>query len=99
NKRGDDALANTTVNLVNRPRHIKLVLDALGAERAVVIGHSLGGYTALALAGGEPMALPEQTEDRKAAPLTVVHDARVIGVVLLAPATPGFIAPGALAGL
>jgi len=99
NKRGDDALANTTANLVNRPRHIKLVLDALGAERAVVIGHSMGGYTALAIAGGEPLALPEQTEDRKAVSLRVVHDARVIGVVLLAPAIPWFMAPGALANV
>lgn len=96
NKRGDDALAHTAVNLVNRPRHVRLVLDALDAKRAVVVGHSLGGYTALALAGGEPMALPDQMPDGKAAPLVVEHDVRVAGCVLLAPAIPWFMAPGAL---
>jgi predicted dienelactone hydrolase len=99
NKRGDDALAHTAANLVNRPRHVRLVLDGLGAKRSVVIGHSLGGYTALALAGGEPMALPDQMPDGKAAPLVVEHDARVAGCVLLAPAIPWFMAPDALANV
>lgn len=97
NKKGDDTLAHTAVNLVNRPRHLRLVLDALDAKRCVVIGHSLGGYTALAIAGGEPMALPDQMPDGKAAPLLVEHDARVAGCILLTPAIPWFMAPGALA--
>lgn len=97
NKRGDDALANTPANLVNRPRHVRLVLDALGADRAAIIGHSLGGYTALAIAGGKPLSLPEQTAGGTAEPLAVEHDDRIVAAVLLAPALPWFMAPGALA--
>lgn len=51
-------------NLIDRPRHVSLVLDALcnledwkdcvQAQSVAVIGHSVGGYTALALAGGHP---------------------------------------------
>lgn len=33
------------MNLANRPRHVRLVLDALQADRAAIIGHSMGGYT------------------------------------------------------
>lgn len=107
NTRGDDGLAGTADNLVNRPRHVRLALDALAADavlgphvghdRAAVIGHSLGGYTALAAAGGRPVALPDSTEDGRAHPLEVEHDARVDAVVLLGPALPWLMAPGALA--
>lgn len=67
NCRGDDGLAGTLENLVNRPRHVRLVIDAAFADAALgprlgpgvaVVGHSLGGYTALAVAGGEPSAFP-----------------------------------------
>ena len=62
-----------------------------------MIGHSLGGYTALAVAGGRPMALPNQTPDGVAHPVPVEPDPRVRALVLLAPALPWFMAPGALA--
>jgi predicted dienelactone hydrolase len=49
---------------VQRPRQVSLVLDAVladprwaalvDARRIAVVGHSAGGYTALALAGGQP---------------------------------------------
>ncbi|MEN9228415.1 MAG: alpha/beta hydrolase [Gloeomargarita sp. SZTDM-1c_bins_89] len=37
--------------LVDRPLDIRLVLDALKRDRALVVGHSYGGYTALAVGG------------------------------------------------
>jgi predicted dienelactone hydrolase len=103
NTRGDDALAGTVEILERRPRDVSRALDeaiaALGARagRAAVVGHSLGGYTALACVGGKPVALPNQTPDGKAHPITVQADARVGAAVLLAPAIPWFLAPGALA--
>jgi predicted dienelactone hydrolase len=97
--RRDGALAGTAANLVNRPRHVRLVLDALDAKHAAIIGHSMGGYTALAIAGGKPMALPNQNPDGIARPVEVEHDPRVRCAVLLAPAIPWLMAPGALANV
>lgn len=94
--RRDGSFAGTAQNLVNRPRHVRRVLDALDAKRAAVIGHSMGGYTALAIAGGRPMALPNQTPDGVAHPVDVERDPRVDRAVLLAPAIPWLMAPGAL---
>lgn len=60
----DDADGRSRANWINRPRHVSAVLDWLlnqseyaafiDAKRIGVIGHSAGGYTALALAGGVP---------------------------------------------
>jgi len=107
NSRSDNSLADTPANLANRPRHVCLALDAAFADatvgphlvpgRAAVIGHSLGAYTALAVAGGHPMALPNQTPDGVAHPVPVEFDPRVHALVLLAPALPWFMGPGALA--
>lgn len=93
NNRLDNSLYGTVDNLMNRPRHIRLVLDAitqdaaLGAvadcDTAAVIGHSMGGYTALAVAGGKPWSKEGQ-------PVDVETDARVRALVLLAPATAWF---------
>lgn len=99
NRLGDDALAGTPALLSHRPRHITRVLDALGAERAAVVGHSLGGYTALAAAGGQPHALPHETPDGRAHPVAVLRDPRIVAIVLLAPALPWFMAPGSLAAV
>ena len=106
NSRTDNSLADSPQNLANRPRHVKLALsaalDALAPhaiDRAAVVGHSFGGYTALAIAGGAPMAMPDQTPDGVACPVEVEHDPRVRACVLLAPALPWFLAPGALAGV
>ena len=106
NSRMDDSLARTPANLANRPRHLRLALDAALADpaiaphlapgRAGVVGHSIGGYTALALAGGRPLALPQETADGRAHPVPVEPDPRVAALVLLAPALPWFMAPGAL---
>ena len=61
NNRNDNALAGTHTVLADRPRQIRLAIDwAYDAERlagrlaancVAVVGHSLGGYTALAIAG------------------------------------------------
>ena len=90
NNRNDNALEGTHENLVNRPRHVRLTLDAvsfdaqLGAcvqpDNVAIIGHSIGGYTALAVAGGKPWSETRQRVD-------VVPDPRVRALVLLAPAT------------
>ncbi|MBL9017338.1 MAG: alpha/beta hydrolase [Myxococcales bacterium] len=106
NNRDDDSLANTVQNLEDRPRHVTQALDAAFAdphlaphlvpERAAVFGHSMGGYTALAVSGARPMALPQQTADGKAAPVAVTPDRRVVGAILFAPALPWLMAPGAL---
>lgn len=107
NSRTDNSLADTPANLANRPRHVQRALDAAYADAvlgprlvpddAAVIGHSLGGYTALAVAGGRPLALPNMTADGVAQPVAVERDPRVHALVLLAPALPWFMAPGALA--
>lgn len=95
NTRGDNGLAGTIANLENRPRDVRLVIDwAFGASpfaaqvqagAVAVIGHSLGGYTALAVAGGRPDGVAQQSADK-----------RVRALVLLAPATAWFRAAGAL---
>ena len=55
---------SSTTNWINRPRHVTRVLDWLSTEadckehidinKVAIIGHSAGGYTALALIGGIP---------------------------------------------
>ncbi|MFJ5537589.1 alpha/beta hydrolase family protein [Vreelandella titanicae] len=59
----NNSAAGTVKNWNNRPKHISSVIDALlsnpelsrhiDAEKVAVIGHSAGGYTALAVAGGK----------------------------------------------
>ena len=96
NNRNDNSLADSAEILLNRPRHLSIVLDHLegtarsgGLGRVVVIGPSMGGYTALALAGGRP-----KTPSGEA--VATRTDPRIGGLVLLAPATPWFAGAGAL---
>ena len=94
NNRNNNTLENTTENLVNRPRHVSLTIDFLLSDdwfskhitqnKMGVIGHSMGGYTALALAGGVPRT-PEGLV------VEVASDARIKAIVLLAPGTGWFI--------
>jgi len=101
NSRNDNSLARTAANLENRPRHISLAIDAvfgdpliknhLAPARVGVIGHSIGGYTALALAGGQPWAAPHESLDGTSHPVGVKRDERVRSLVLLMPATFWFI--------
>ncbi len=107
NNRDDDHLAGTARILEDRPRQVRRVVDAAFADPVLgprlsgagvaVVGHSLGGYTALAVAGGRPTAFPRETPDGAARPVPVARDPRVRALVLLAPATPWFMAEGALA--
>src|SRR6266567_357581 len=93
NNRDDNALNNSVENLVNRPRHIRLTIDAVFAavhfkdrvqpDTTAVIGHSMGGYTALAVAGGQPWT-------EKGERVEVDADGRVKALVLLAPAAAWF---------
>jgi predicted dienelactone hydrolase len=101
NTRNDNGLAGTAANLANRPRHISLSIDAALADPVVgsyivstgvgVIGHSIGGYTALAAAGGEAWTGPYETKGAAPTPVQVTHDARIRSLVLLNPATFWFI--------
>jgi pimeloyl-ACP methyl ester carboxylesterase len=56
-----------------------------------VIGHSIGAYTALAVAGGKPWAAPHETPDRQPLPVRVQPDSRVSALALLMPATFWFV--------
>lgn len=106
NNRNDNQLAGTVTLLENRPRQLRVAADWVFADdhlRAIlrpgefaIIGHSLGGYTALAVAGGQPSAFAHETPDQKSRKVNVVADDRVRALVLLAPATVWFMAPGAL---
>ncbi|MFM9984628.1 MAG: alpha/beta hydrolase family protein, partial [Flavobacteriales bacterium] len=64
NNRMDNSLSESIDNLIYRPYHLHLVVETLLqdaslkesilGDKIAVIGHSFGGYSALALAGGNP---------------------------------------------
>ena len=103
------SLAGTAANLENRPRHIRLAIDAVFADEEVgprlspkkiaLIGHSMGGYTALAVAGGRPHAGRHETPDGQIHAVPVSPDPRVRALVLLAPACAWFWVEGSLSGV
>lgn len=94
NNRNDNSLEGRFENLENRPRHLSLCLDqiisdprfcdSIDASKIAVLGHSMGGYTALAVAGGQAWAGLGQKVPVKA-------DSRVKALVLMAPSTSWFI--------
>ncbi|WP_289355657.1 alpha/beta hydrolase [Paenibacillus sp. S-12] len=100
NNRNDNSLEGTMQNLANRPRHIRMAIDWFFenesfAEKIIpndvsVIGHSLGGYTALAAAGGEPTSFPHESPDGQPQRIEVMPDPRIQSLVLLAPASVWF---------
>ncbi|WP_106191393.1 alpha/beta hydrolase family protein [Umezawaea tangerina] len=103
NNRNDNELGGTSAILANRPRHVRQVVDwasgAFDIGPVAVVGHSLGGCTGLALAGGTPTAFPHETPDRQPHPVDVTPDERVRALVLLAPATAWFQRAGSLAAV
>ena len=94
NNRNNNELDGTHQNLVNRPRHVRLTIDAVSSHaplsscvqpnNVAIIGHSLGGYTALAVAGGTPWSPTRQR-------IAVGPDPRIRALVLLAPATAWYL--------
>jgi len=104
NNRHDNTLAGTATILATRPAQVRGAIDWALAEwnlpgPVAVIGHSLGGYTALALAGGKPTCFAKESSDGVARAVPVEPDPRVTQLVLLAPAAAWFLAPGSLAGV
>jgi len=107
NNRNNNNWEGTLNNLEHRPRHLKLALDtAIGhrdltvnlarcaAQNQVgIIGHSMGGYSALALAGGSPHTKNQQPTIASQF-VEVERDPRIAALALLAPASVWFAAPG-----
>jgi predicted dienelactone hydrolase len=101
NHRNDNRLEDALENFEGRPRHVSAAVDAIFADTRFgphvsrsgfsIVGHSMGGYTALAVAGGAPRK-PPRTESRVA----VKADPRVRSLVLLNPATPWYFGEGTL---
>ena len=99
NNRANNKLERSIVNLQYRPRHVSLTIDKLLSETAfgqsilldkiAIIGHSFGGYTALALAGGTPWT---QTGNK----VEVQNDPRIKALVLMAPAAAYYTPEGSL---
>jgi predicted dienelactone hydrolase len=93
NNRNNNTLENTTENLKTRPQHVSLTIDFLlshhllgkhiAENKIAVIGHSMGGYTALALAGGIPRT-------KEGVVVEVASDTRIKAIVLLAPGAGWF---------
>lgn len=107
NSRSDKSLTGTIANLENRPRHLRLALDALLADPVLGplvdgqtvggLGLSIGAYTVLAAAGGRVVAGPYDQPVSPGRRLEVDHDPRMGPLVLLSPATAWLREPGSLA--
>lgn len=99
NNRNNNELDGTLANLEMRPRHLSLAIDTLLSapqlreflqqENVAVIGHSIGGYGALAAAGGQPWIGINQK-------IGVTPDPRIGALVLMAPVTGYFTPPDSL---
>jgi pimeloyl-ACP methyl ester carboxylesterase len=78
-------------DLLLRARRLRLALDRVARPGLLVagVGHSIGAATLVALAGGQVWIRPGET-------LAIEPDGRLDRLVLLAPATGFFRAPGAL---
>ena len=106
NNRHNNDWEGTIRNLQARPRHLQLAIQyffdnqpfagVVKPGNVGVIGHSMGGYTALALAGGVPTSFPHETPDGQEQTVAIEVDKRIKALVLLAPATVWFRAPAAL---
>ena len=99
NNRNNNELEKSELNLRYRPAHISVAIDDLVADKRIgksisidkigVIGHSFGGYAALAASGGTPWTKEGQM-------IEVQHDDRIKAIVLMAPAAAYFIPPNSL---
>jgi predicted dienelactone hydrolase len=99
NDHPDKNFQTSIENLSYRPKHISLTIDNLLSDQTfgqsilfdkiAILGHSLGGYAALAVAGGKPWAQTGQ-------PIEVQNDPRIKALILMAPAAAFFIPEHAL---
>lgn len=99
NNRNNNELEKSIKNLQYRPRHVSLTIDFLLSEnifgqsisidKIAIVGHSFGGYTALALAGGKPWTQTGQQVE-------VQNDPRIKALILMAPAAAFFIPKNSL---
>ncbi|MFK5977516.1 MAG: hypothetical protein QM488_01350, partial [Rhizobiaceae bacterium] len=97
NSKSDNSLEGTQKNLTNRPRQLKLSVEAVRNSEdfgpliteTFGIGHSIGGYTVLAAAGAKPYAGPHETSSGEVEPLVVEYTG-MSSIVVLAPATQWF---------
>ncbi|MBB3114799.1 putative dienelactone hydrolase [Paenibacillus phyllosphaerae] len=106
NNRNDNSLEGTITNLTNRPRHLSLAADwfyederfkgLIESDNYSVIGHSMGGYTGLAVAGGIPTSFPNESPDGQSYQINITRDRRLRSLILLAPASVWFRNEGAL---
>lgn len=89
-----DGRTVTTDQLRDRVRALKLALSEYShiGLPVVAAGHSVGGWAALCLAGGQPW-------DRAGKSIPVDAEERVTRLVLIAPTVGWFQAPGALAAV
>lgn len=109
NNRNNNTMEKTTENLIHRPRHIRKAIDwffnsmdfagILKPGVVSLIGHSMGGYTALAAAGGVATSFSYESKDGQSNIIHVTPDSRIKSLVLLAPASVWFKADGALNGV
>jgi predicted dienelactone hydrolase len=110
NNRNNNELEGTHENLVNRPRHVRLTMDAVSSDADLggsvqpdnvgIIGHSMGAYTALAVAGGTPWS--ETRQRVEVVPDGSLRNVTVPILILSAehdPYTPGWNAELVLAGV
>jgi predicted dienelactone hydrolase len=99
NNRNNNELEKSIKNLQYRPRHLSLTIDyllrenifgqSIATDKIAVIGHSFGGYTALALAGGKPWLQSRQQ-------ITVHNDPRIKALILMAPAAAYYLPENSL---
>lgn len=97
--RNDNSISYTDEAVTNRCLQLSRTLDSILAHprfaaaadprRVGLVGHSLGGCAALALAGGQPWSLSRT-------PIPVQADPRFKAAVLMAPASAYYRGPGAL---
>lgn len=102
----DNHLENSIKLLESRPKNITQAIDwfyhdplfkaHVNFDEISLIGHSMGGYTAIAAAGGIPAALPWETDNQIPKVIDLEVEERIKKVILLAPALGWFRNEGAL---
>ncbi|MCA0970800.1 alpha/beta fold hydrolase [Halobacillus litoralis] len=102
----DNRFKDSMELLESRPKHITQAIDWFMEDHSFrdhikqddisMIGHSMGGYTAVAAAGGIPTSLPGETEGGSPVVVDVEKEKRIKKLILLAPALGWFREKGAL---